>query len=293
VADGQEFIPIDEIQAGNWSVSGSELTIQAWANFDNLTIDDPRIFSKANGTSEQSHVYMLGLGGTGEQYLRARIKTGADDGSGTTTLVASSNPLTAGTWYHVALTYNGTNMVLYRNGVNSGSTGKTGSLRENAWDMKIGNNPGSSTSYACTDGKLDEVRLLSVARSEDWLTTEYNNQDSPSSFCNIESQTLIPGYASSGTLASQVLDTGVSSSVWNILYWDETLQSDTDIAFEARASDTVFLKDAATPSWVYIGSTSPVTSGLPAGRYMQWRAILNTSNSTLTPTLHEARLYHY
>ena len=102
-----------------------------------------------------------------------------------------------------------------------------------------------------------------------------------------------PISVSSGTIASQVHDTGVAGARWDALFWDETLQSNTDITFEVRASDTSFAKDAATPSWTPVGGASPVTSGLPSGRYMQWRATLSTSDISKTPTLHEVRVYHY
>jgi len=100
-------------------------------------------------------------------------------------------------------------------------------------------------------------------------------------------------YLSSGTLASQVLDTGIAGAKWDTLFWSETLQSNTDITFEVRASDTQFTKDAATPSWTSVGGTSPVTSGLPSGRYMQWRATLTTSDTSKTPTLNEVKVYYY
>ena len=100
-------------------------------------------------------------------------------------------------------------------------------------------------------------------------------------------------YYTSGTLASQVLDTGASGATWNMLFWDETLQSNTDITFEVRASDTSFGAGDASPSWNAVGGTSPVMSGLPAGRYKQWRATLTTSDTDNTPTLHEVRVYYY
>lgn len=96
-----------------------------------------------------------------------------------------------------------------------------------------------------------------------------------------------------GTVASQVLDTAVPGVRWDALFWDETLEPGTDITFEVRASDSLFAKDAATPSWTLVGGTSPVNSGLPSGRYMQWRATLSTSDTSETPALHEVRVYHY
>ena len=102
-----------------------------------------------------------------------------------------------------------------------------------------------------------------------------------------------PIYVSSGTIASQVLDTGVAGARWDALFWDETRPSNTDITFEVRANDTLFAKGDATPSWTPVGGTSPVTSGLPSGRYMQWRATLTTSDTSKTPTLHEVTIDYY
>jgi hypothetical protein len=33
------------------------------------------------------------------------------------------------------------------------------------------------------NGYIDEVRVSKMARSGDWIKTEYNNQNSPSTFC--------------------------------------------------------------------------------------------------------------
>jgi hypothetical protein len=65
------------------------------------------------------------------------------------------------------------------------------------------------------------------------------------------------------------------------------------VTFEVRASDTIFLEDAATPSWTAVGLSSPVTSILPSGRYKQWRAILTTMDEFNTPVLSEVRIYYY
>jgi hypothetical protein len=102
-------------------------------------------------------------------------------------------------------------------------------------------------------------------------------------------------YISPGTIASQVWDTGVDGARWDGLFWDEILTGSTDIIFEVRVSDTLFAKDTpdATLPWTSVGGISPVTSGLPSGRYMQWRATLNTSDPSETPVLDEVRVYHY
>jgi len=101
-------------------------------------------------------------------------------------------------------------------------------------------------------------------------------------------------YAASGTIASQVLNTTVDGSRWDALFWDESLATGTDITFEVRASDTVFLQGAGSPSWTSVGGTSPVLAGLTSGRYKQWRATLTSDGSqTNTPTLQEVRVFYY
>ncbi len=102
-------------------------------------------------------------------------------------------------------------------------------------------------------------------------------------------------YYSSGTIASQVLDTGVAGARWDALFWDETLQGNTDITFEVRASNSSFVPNtpSGTLPWISTVGNSPITSGLPSGQYMQWRATLTTSDTSETPTLHEVRIYCY
>jgi hypothetical protein len=100
-------------------------------------------------------------------------------------------------------------------------------------------------------------------------------------------------YAASGTIASQVLDTGVSGDRWDALFWDEVLQKNTNVTFEVRASDTPFTKDDVKLAWISVKDISPVISSLPSGRYKQWRATLITSDATKTPTLNEVIVYYY
>jgi hypothetical protein len=98
-------------------------------------------------------------------------------------------------------------------------------------------------------------------------------------------------YLSSGTLASQVLNTLTASSTWDELSWNEILPANTDITFEVRASNTPFAAGAGTPSWTDLSpADSPVTTGLPSGQYMQWRATLSTTDTSQTPVLQDVTI---
>jgi len=86
---------------------------------------------------------------------------------------------------------------------------------------------------------------------------------------------VLPLSTTGNTIASQVHDTEIEDSGWFKLEWKEQVTGDGDIKFEVRASDTSFLKDDVTPDWVNLGvQNSPITEGLPRGRYKQWRASL-------------------
>ena len=100
------------------------------------------------------------------------------------------------------------------------------------------------------------------------------------------------GYASQGTIASQVNDTGANGTNWLQLSWSETLRSGTDITFDVRASDTSFAKNNSALNWTSVGGTLPVTSGLPSGRYKQWRATLKTEDTSKTPILREVSIIY-
>ena len=99
-------------------------------------------------------------------------------------------------------------------------------------------------------------------------------------------------YQSYGTFASEVNNSGQAGTRGDIFEWDEIVASGiTDITFEVRASDTSFTKADPLPSWISVGGTSPLRSGLPSGQFRQWRATLSTGNSTITPILNEVRLW--
>jgi len=100
------------------------------------------------------------------------------------------------------------------------------------------------------------------------------------------------GYKSSGALASPVYDTGNAGARWDSLFWDSATVSGTNITFEVRASNTLFAKTDASPDWQQSGWPSPVNSGLPSGRYLQWRASLSTGDTAKTPILNEVRVWY-
>jgi len=182
----------DRLVLGTWSVSGSNITVQTWVNFESFGMSDARLVSKGQSTNEQDIVFMLSTDLSGaNEVLRMRIKTGTNDAANTTTFVATSGALSTGTWYLAAATYDGTNMRLLLNGTDVGSTGKTGSLRENSWAIWAGNQANGADPKP-VDGVLDEIRVSSATRTPGWITTEFNNQGTPTTFYSVGAATSSP-----------------------------------------------------------------------------------------------------
>ena len=105
-----------------------------------------------------------------------------------------SGSMSTGTWYYIVGTFDGTSGRIYRNGsLVAGPTAlawntvlNTGYIGHNTFD-----------SNGDMNGARDEVRISNVARSADWIATEYNNQSSPSTFysyvTNLEKHPAPPG----------------------------------------------------------------------------------------------------
>lgn len=166
VGTGLGFDGVDDhVDVGTFDVAGGALTLAAWIYPEDLTncvASDCRILSKATGTAENDHYFMLStIESGGSTRLRFRLKT---DNS-TSTLIAATGNLPEDTWVHAAAVYDGTNMHLYLDGVLVGSLGKTGSLTGNpSVPVWIGGNPPGSTERPWAGG-IDEVRIYDRALS--------------------------------------------------------------------------------------------------------------------------------
>ncbi len=155
----------DYVDVGAFDVPGGAITLTAWFNSSDLAntpSSDGRIISKAMGTTEAEHYWMLStIKSAADTRLRFRLKAGAT----TTTLVASSGDLTEGSWFHAAAVYDGETMKLYLDGVAVGSMPKTGSIAQSAAvPVWIGGNPADPT-IRPWKGAIDDVRIYKRALS--------------------------------------------------------------------------------------------------------------------------------
>src|SRR5262249_37664233 len=136
---------------GSWSVP-----FQAYAlNFNSTTLQ-PRMFAALNGNVVAPNA--------GSQIATAQ-------------------------WVHMVGTYDGSNMVIYVNGAPILTSPQSGVISYGtSKDLNIGTRSPYNSAEP-VNGMIDEARISTVARSADWLATEFNNQSSPSTFFQVCSLT--------------------------------------------------------------------------------------------------------
>jgi hypothetical protein len=193
------------------------LTIEAWIK-PNLGAHQ-KIITKDITWLYEKQPFNLGFNDTGSRIVFYT-------GDGTNELHASApNDNTAGAWSHVVATYDGTAIKVYKDGIAGSPTARTGNLYTNNTNIQFGSWSGYDFS-----GSIDEVRISDVARSADWIKTEYNNESNPSSFYVVGGEdyvlpalsevtpvptptnSLIPSYTFSSTRAGTITYGGDCSS---------------------------------------------------------------------------------
>jgi hypothetical protein len=132
--------------------------------------------------------YGLGLNGT-TQGLAFSIATG---GSQNQLLSTGNIPLNA--WSYVAGTFDTSTHAqnLYINGVTDSTLVNNGAAIDykTSQDLVLGQRSPYATGYPWF-GLLDEIRISTVARSADWIATEYLNESSPSAFYAVGAENAV------------------------------------------------------------------------------------------------------
>jgi len=80
--------------------------------------------------------------------------------------------MVVGTWYHVAVTYNGGSIITYVNGAQDG-TASRGTTIDDSTGLNFMYGTCEVGECYFWNGKLDEVRISDTVRSADWLAAQY------------------------------------------------------------------------------------------------------------------------
>ncbi len=195
----------DYIGLGPLDVAGSGLTLAAWFYAESFpgSSRDPRIISKASGLGANDHVFMLSTIRVGSATrLRARVRVGGV----TTTLIASTGNLATDAWHHAALTYDGTTLRLYLDGLEVGSAALSGAVDiDPLLSVAVGAQPpGAGTRFF--HGLLDDIRILQKALTPAELAAIIGGGNNPPVALDdsyaVPQETLLSVDAANGVLAN-------------------------------------------------------------------------------------------
>lgn len=167
---------------------GKTITLSAWVKIDMPHSNDAAIAVKGSSTNKE--YYMFGIdGGTTSNNLNTRVTTNTghyrhDQGT-----------LPDNQWALYTFVYDGNlgsdQKTTYINGVEVADQQASGNMNTGSGDLLIG----KRTDGRFLEGCIDELKVSSAAKSADWIKTEWNNQNNPSSFysvTNVKSCSAVP-----------------------------------------------------------------------------------------------------
>lgn len=257
------------------------MTASAWIKINSYS-GSGRIFSKQGGTSARA--WNLGLESTDSS-----ISFGVATNASTMISASSAAHPSTGTWvYAVGVFEPSTAVRVYVDGSESGTNTTSipaSQFSNNGFGPRIGMSVNNTGDF---NGQIDEVRLSSVARSADWIATEYANQNVPTTFYSVGSQQVRVTYDAAGNLLSSIFDTQGASN-WGDVTATFTTPTNTTGVLKVRTSQSSSMAGASDfadcptiSSGTDISNTACVTDG---DRYVQYQVALTSSDSLVSPTL--------
>ncbi len=229
-------------------------TVSAW-----VRVDNPSFGSATNYFFDGDHDNSI------KSFANAAIATqiewGVGGGGCFRTYTSVSPALSVGAYSYITMvkSASGNNGALYVNGtLQSTYSGALCDLPANTTTSHWGNYHGGSS--ATLVGKMDEMHISTSARSADWVATEYNNQNSPSTFA--------PTWATEETAPSNTApDTPTSLGPANRVNGSYTTSNQPTLSFtlsDTDVSDTVKFRIQIATSASFTAPVVDYTSALAA-----------------------------
>lgn len=173
------------IDCGTATSAQTAITLSAWVNATSF----PNAYNTVTGYIAGSgfsfaNIYVKSTGKLAV-YVGSVSGQVSYDGTGSITL-------SSGTTYFLTATYDSSAGIKgYVNASADGTAAATGNLASVGSPYYIGQE--FRTAGRFWNGMLDEVRMCTVARSANWITTEYNNQNAPGTFETLGTEVTVSG----------------------------------------------------------------------------------------------------
>lgn len=269
IGDGQDFDGVDDRlvdEDAELFINGlSAVTVEFWIKSDVTGTD--RGFMETEEPDGSDDILGLRYDVAGAQGGGSNvIKAGIDVGLGANSYESASNIQTTN-WQHVVFSWSSGNATsLYLDGVldspTSASSAESGTIT-GATKLIIGEGGKDTGASSGWDGKIDEVRISGVARAAQWIQTEYNNQDSPSTFYAIGTEET-SGSDSTAPDAVTDLATGTVTSSSVDLSWTapgDDGATGTATTYDVRYSTSTITEGNWASATQASGEPSPQVAG--------------------------------
>ena len=182
-----------------------KLTLSAWVYLtENQNDDAGVVIQEENGDPH----YNMHLGVQSSEQANFRVWTG----SGSSSYTTGTSILSQNTWYYIYGIYDGSTSRVFVNGVQERSVPYSGNIASTTQPVLIGRRAIGDNRFFT--GRIDEVRISYVARSDDWMEASYENErDHLINYATEETgsatgETLASGYSASVTVDTASLVSG-------------------------------------------------------------------------------------
>ncbi|MFX1438919.1 MAG: LamG-like jellyroll fold domain-containing protein [Promethearchaeota archaeon] len=219
-----------------------DFTIEFWVDLDYFYYYEPFLVSKRNGLASSSPGYAAFVSDDNNGYPGYSISS-----DGPQFGVDASSPVLDTGWRHVVYVFDqdsDTISTIYVDGMDDksstwGTIGSVGSLQNSAnFRLNGETNPSTDDMF---DGMLDEVRISNVARSSEWILTEFNNQNDPSSFYSIGAAEFLGVAPTFDYMKNITIDhTKVSSDLTDFPLLIDIFDSDLRTDVQSDGDDIIF-----------------------------------------------------
>lgn len=159
-------------------------TLSTWVKLGRDVFTNP-IISKGNTAGDKEYRFRL-VSDVPDRWNCHLSSNGSNELGGSYALEA-----TTGQWYYAVCTWDGSNINIYVDGSLGVSPAASGTMYDAGVDLVMASYSDGSEYNHALEGDMDEVRISNIARSADWIATEYNNQDSPSTFYSMSSESEV------------------------------------------------------------------------------------------------------
>jgi|GEM_PF-2049699 len=178
-------------------------------------------------------------------------------------------------WHYVTLTYDGSQIRLYKDGNLEDNTSLNDNINTNANNLRLGE---------YLSGTLDEIRISSTARNAAWINTTYLNTNSPTTFATFGNQIGILttwSYRKQITINASMVDD-------NLINFPILISTtDTDIKNNAQYNGYDILFTSSTVNWETGSYTQKLNHEIEkytsaTGELVAWVNITQLSDTTNT-----------